>query len=289
MYLEKFWKLKIKHYLRTHIHTNHEKTTQMIVDQDTQWKEIITDLWEDFVEFFLPQAYPFVDFSKKPVFLEQELHKLIRDKEKKGKRINDKLVKVFLKDGSNHRFLLHIEVQSSEKTEFLKRMFTYFYRIFDKHKEKFTAIAIYTGKKTPKQYDRFTYDFFGTKVTYIFNTYRVEKVKKKDLLHSKNPFALAVLAAQYLNATENDAEKRLHFKMKIFRLAVERNYSKEKTVSLIQFINFLLVLSEDYELKFNNEIKKLLKVDDMNKVKSYQYNSRPQKNNHSLMYPRYRQ
>jgi len=99
----KFWKLKIKHYLRTHIHTNHEKTTQMIVDQDTQWKEIITDLWEDFVEFFLPQAYPFVDFSKKPVFLEQELHKLIRDKEKKGKRINDKLVKVFLKDGSNHQ------------------------------------------------------------------------------------------------------------------------------------------------------------------------------------------
>ena len=60
--------------------------------------------------------------------------------------------------------------------------------------------------------------------------------------------------------------------MKIFRLALERNYSKEKTVSLIQFINFLLVLSEDYELKFNNEIKKLLKVDDMNKVKSYQYN-----------------
>lgn len=69
---------------------------QLYIDYDTQWKEIITNLFEDFIVFFLPNAYPIIDFDEPIEFLEQELHKIIADKKKKGKVINDKLVKVKL-------------------------------------------------------------------------------------------------------------------------------------------------------------------------------------------------
>jgi len=195
------------------------------------------------VDFFLPQAYPLIDFTKKPEFLEQELHKLVHDGKIKGKKINDKLIKVYLKDGSDQRILLHIEVQSDEKKEFLKRMFIYFYRIYDRYREKLTALAIYTGNYVPERYDRFVYSFLGTEITYKFNTYLVKTANETKLLQSKNPFALAVLATKYLNATKNDAEKRLLFKLKLIRLALERNYSKKKNCFFIEIYQLFVVVT----------------------------------------------
>lgn len=72
---------------------------KILIDYDTQWKEIIGSLFEDFISFFLPGAYELIDFTKPVEFLEQELHKIISDKYKRGKVINDKLVKLYLKNG----------------------------------------------------------------------------------------------------------------------------------------------------------------------------------------------
>ena len=78
------------------------------IDYDTHWKEIIEAQFEDFIAFFLPDAYEIIDFEQPVEFLEQEFHKLIADKFKKGKAINDKLVKVFLKDGTEKWILILI-------------------------------------------------------------------------------------------------------------------------------------------------------------------------------------
>ena len=59
-----------------------------IIDYDTHWKEIITNLFEDFIAFFMPNAYPLVDFNQPVEFLEQELHKIVADNKKKGKVIS---------------------------------------------------------------------------------------------------------------------------------------------------------------------------------------------------------
>jgi len=56
----------------------------------------------------------------------------------------DKLVKVFLKDGSEKYILVHVEVQSHKgKGDLSARMFTYFYRVKDKYGVPITAIAIW--------------------------------------------------------------------------------------------------------------------------------------------------
>ncbi len=240
------------------------KHTHLPIDYDTQWKEIITSLFQDFIAFFLPKAFNLIDFSFPIEFLEQELHQILSDKYKKGKVINDKLVKVYLKDGQEKWILIHIEVQSSYESDFSERMFTYFYRIYDRYQKQITAIAIYTGDKLPSSYDKYEYKFLGTENIYKFNTYKIKSVSEKELLQSSNPFALVVLASKYLLSSQEDYNKRYKFKHRLIALSRERDYKDHQIISLLRFIDLLLKLPKELELKFETElIEKYIKPKEM--------------------------
>ena len=223
------------------------------IDYDTHWKEITTNLFEDFVSFFLPEAYELIDFDAKIEFLEQELHKIVADNSKKGKVINDKLVKVHLKSGKEKWILIHIEVQSTEEVSFSKRMFSYFYRIFDQYSQEVTAIAIYIGEKVPQNFNHYSYDFLGTEVRYKFNTYVVKDQKESDLVNLSNPFALAILATKYLHKSKSDSQERFAFKRKLIKLAKEQNYDDHKIIHLLKFIGLILRLPTNLEIQFAKE------------------------------------
>ena len=47
--------------------------TELKIDFDGNWKEIITEFFEQFVAFFMPDLYAEVNFSRPVEFLEQEL------------------------------------------------------------------------------------------------------------------------------------------------------------------------------------------------------------------------
>ncbi|MFD1363250.1 hypothetical protein [Lentibacillus salinarum] len=105
-----------------------EKPTEYDVktpDYDGLWKNLIETLFKEFMQFFAPDIYEDIDFSKPPDFLKQELYKEIID-EKKGKLIADEIVKVFLKNGEEKWILIHVEVQGSTDENFGERMFRYF-------------------------------------------------------------------------------------------------------------------------------------------------------------------
>ena len=224
------------------------------IDYDNKWKVIISNLFEDFIKFFLPDLYELVDFQYPIEFLEQELHKIVDDKTKSGKVINDKLVKVKLKNGEEKWILIHIEVQSTYESDFTERMFRYFYRIYDRYSQKITALAIYTGDKTPKEFSTFNYNFSGTKLSYEFNSYKITTPNQNELLSSNNPFSLVVLTCQYLLKTKNDLNKRLSFKLKLIELAKDKDYNNKQIFNLLQFIDFILVLPSNLELKFQEKI-----------------------------------
>ncbi len=79
---------------------------------------------------FFPNIHKDIDFSKGYEFLEKELQKIIKTS-KTGRRYADKLVKVFLKNGSERWLLIHIEIQGYKEKKFPERMYTYNYRIFE--------------------------------------------------------------------------------------------------------------------------------------------------------------
>ena len=98
---------------------------------DSFWEEILEKLFQEFMQFFFPEIHRVIDFSKGYQFLDKEFQQISKAS-KSRKKIVDKLVKVYLKDGAEKWLLIHIEIQGQQKKDFARRMFTYYYRIVDK-------------------------------------------------------------------------------------------------------------------------------------------------------------
>ena len=99
--------------------------------QDLLWKAVIEGFFLDLLDFFYAEYVPQIDLSKGFEFLDKELTQLYADSKEENRRA-DKLVKIFLKDGTEHWLLVHIEVQGYQDANFARRMFTTYYRAVDK-------------------------------------------------------------------------------------------------------------------------------------------------------------
>ncbi|MFK7905720.1 MAG: hypothetical protein AB8B69_11375 [Chitinophagales bacterium] len=153
-------------------------------------------------------------------------------------------------------------------------MFTYYYRIYDKFKIKeITAIAIFIGENVPKQYNQFTNSYFGTKIHYEYNTYIVRKQDEKKLQQSKNPFAVAVLAALHILRTKKDLNNRLKLKIALINFirkrAEEGNFPKSVIVPLVQFVMNLMRLDKKRETQFQNKFYEPFKKENTMTVTAY--------------------
>ncbi len=239
------------------------KIKDKIKKPDTLWKEIIKDLFEDFITFFIEDLAKEIDFSKSITFLDKELFKL-SSKAENPNRDADLLVRVFLRNGKEKIVLIHIEVQGYKDENFPKRMFTYYYRILDMFEEDITAIAVLTDGDKNYKPDRYVKEYNETKITYEYKTYKILDKKEKDLIENTNPFALVVLAGLYTIKSSKTKinDKKLGFKVKLIRLLKEKKYSKEKRRSLFIFIESILKLPNKFEAIFEKEIEKILEEGD---------------------------
>src|SRR5690625_4689945 len=228
-----------------------------VIDYDGLWKKIIHDLFEEFILFFAPELHSLIDFNRTPNFLQQELYKEIIDN-KKGKNIADLIVKVPLKSGTEKWVFIHIEVQGAQEESFSKRMFQYFYRIYDRFDEEVYAIALLTSDRKSNKPDYFHYAFHGTTVNYTYNTYKFHEQSISELEKSTNPFAAAVIAGKYANKYRNDFNKNFVFKRKLMRQILKKfNLHQDKTRRYISSLFYFI----DYLLQTQNELNNKLKGD----------------------------
>jgi hypothetical protein len=100
-------------------------------EYDSPWKEIIERLFPYFMHFFYADIAAAIDWSRAPEFLDKEFQR-IAPRSGVGRHTVDKLVKIWLLDGAETWFLIHIEVQSQKDEAFPLRMYIYRYRIYDK-------------------------------------------------------------------------------------------------------------------------------------------------------------
>lgn len=241
------------------------------MSKDKIWKHIIGKFFKEFTEFFMPELYNNIDFTEKPKFLDNQLLKITHKSEGKN-RESDKLVEVKLKDGTNKWVLIHIEVQDSKQEDFSFRMFQYYYRIFDKFGKKITALSIYTDSNEKFKPTEYIDEFYGTKITYKFNTYKVieHKDKKETFKKNKNPFALVILATLYYLESKKDDKKRYTFKIELTKLLSERGYKRKDIYELFDFIDVLMSFSDSkLEDLFCKEIEQMPKVKDLKPIGGY--------------------
>ena len=220
------------------------------IEFDILWKDIIELFIEDFVAFYMPDLYPKIDFSETPVFKDKELDKIFGDGKPKDIRRCDKLVQLYLKDGTKCWILVHVEVQKKLDSTLPKRMFRYFYRIFDRFEEKsqgIEAVAILLNKVGKNKYNEYRYQYGKTRISYNYRTYNLFEAGEKELTENTNPFSIVVLASRYALQYKDDEQKKIAFKHKLSRLAFERGYAKERIVYLLNFIYYVIALSDETE------------------------------------------
>lgn len=234
---------------------------QTNIKQDSLWKGIIEDLFEDFLLYFYPQwARTEVDFTRKFEFLDKELDEIFPT-EKSKKRYSDKLVKVFLKSGTEKWILVHIEVQGYKDQGFPERMFTYFYRIRDRWQKDVLAMAIFTDNDSsyhPKQY---VYSFQKTKNVYEFDTFKLLDKTIQDLTILDNPFSIVMRTAR--KALEKQALKdsqQLIWKKELVLALRDANYPDEKIRKILKFIRYYVKFEkEENFLLLDQNIQEILK------------------------------
>lgn len=234
--------------------------------QDSPWKEVIAALFKDFLKFFFPEIFKDIDFSKGYVFLDKELHQIIKGS-KTGKRYSDKLVKVYLRDGSETWLLIHIEIQGYEEKEFPERMYIYNYRIFDKFRKNVISLALLTDdnpKFRPNEYNRSRWGFSAICRFPIVKIIDYRR-RLKELESDPNPFAIIVRA--YLKTLEvsGNVQKKYSWKKRFLLELYERGMKREILLAIFNFIDWIIELPEGLD----NEIFEKIKTVEENKAMSH--------------------
>ena len=208
-----------------------------------------------FVAFFLPDIYDLIDWSHAVEFLEQELRAITR-KSKRGQKSVDRLVKVWLKDGSEKWVLVHVEIQSQEDPDFPLRMFQYYYRAIDLFGERdIEALAILGDPNPAWRPHSYTRSFWKTRAAFEFRMNKLTDYadRQDELEGNRNPFARFVLAHLKTVETQGDYESRLQWKLRIIQGLYSMGVPEAEIGQLYHDFDWLLALPDglatDYHTK----------------------------------------
>ncbi|WP_375515527.1 cytosolic protein [uncultured Nostoc sp.] len=240
-------------------------------EYDSPWKQILQLYFEEFMQFFFPQAYAEIDWTQQPEFLDQELQQVVRDAEL-GKRLADKLVKIYRLGGDEAWILVHLEIQSQEESDFSERMFTYNYRIYDRYKRSVASLAVLGDERANWRPNQFGYELFGCSVNFQFPVIKLidYQQRQSELEASRNPLATVVMAHLAAVQTRNDRLQRKQQKLSLVRKLYQQGFEREDVLNLLAFVDWVLTLPQDLEREFQLEVEQLEAEQRMQYVTSFE-------------------
>jgi flagellar biosynthesis/type III secretory pathway protein FliH len=224
-------------------------------DFDSPWKDILERYFQEFIQFFFPAMYAEVDWACGYEFLDKELQQIVRDAEL-GRRLVDKLIKVFTREDEEKWVLVHVEVQGQHVDEFSRRMYVYNYRIFDRYDRDVVTLAVLSDDDPDWRPNHFGYDRWGCKVSLEYPLVKLldYETRQKALEENDNPFAMIVLSHLKTLRTRRDPELRFQWKVSLVKQLYERGFSREDILELARFIDWIMVLPKELEQRFETAI-----------------------------------
>ncbi|BAT55279.1 hypothetical protein NOS3756_42580 [Nostoc sp. NIES-3756] len=240
--------------------------TEQSTDYDSPWKEVIELYFPRFLEFFFTQAYAEIDWTRP---LDNELQQLEPDAEI-GRRLVDKVAKVWLLDGEEAWVLVHVEVQGQYDSQFAERMYTYNYRLFDRHRNRVISLAVLGDEQANWRPNNYSYQLGGCRVSLEFPIAKLLDYEAtwETLEQTTNPFGIIVMAHLKTKATQRKPESRLQWKLSLVRRLFERGYNREDIQELFRFIDWIMVLPRELALSFKTEVRSYEEVQRMRYVTS---------------------
>ena len=225
------------------------------VDYDSPWKEALERYFEAFMAFFFPQAHSDIDWARGYEFLDKELQQVVREAEA-GRRLADKLVKVWRKNGTETWVLVHIEIQGQKDVDFAQRMYVYNYRLFDRYQRWVVSLAVLADEQINWRPDYYGYELWGCQTSLRFPIIKLLDYKTNwaVLEQSDNPFTIMIMAHLQAQATQYRPEQRLAWKVSLVKRLYERGYERQDVLELFRFIDWVMVLPEALEVDFEQTL-----------------------------------
>jgi hypothetical protein len=230
----------------------------MTTPLDTPWKQILECYFPQFMAFFFPAAHDQIDWERGFEFSEAELQQVTREAET-GKRIVDKLAKVFLPDGQENWILVHIEIQNPKEAEFGQRIHIYSNRLFDKFQKPVASFAVLGDTDPNWRPQHFAVGALGavTETWFLIAKLLDWKEQEEELKASKNPFAIVVQAHLAAQATKRKTsqEQRKQQKYLLTIVLYEQGWSRQQVIDLYRFIDWVLTLPPELEAAYQQDVK----------------------------------
>jgi len=225
-------------------------------DYDSPWKEALELYLPQCLALFLPEVHADIDWSQSVSFLDAELQQ-ITPAAAVGRRVVDKLVRVWRRDGAEATVLLHIEVQNQEEPDFSRRMFGYFSRLLDHFDQPVVSVAILGDDRPTWLPSPFRQELWGCAVTFEFPIIKLTEFRRRwaELEASTNPFAGVVQAHLRALETRHDAGERRNAKFGIVPWLLTRGYSRGDVLRLFRVIDWFLRLPEELERAFLGDVR----------------------------------
>jgi hypothetical protein len=219
---------------------------------DSPWKKLIEQYFEQFMAFFFSDIHAMIDWTQGYEFLDQEFQQIVRDAEL-GKRLADKLVKAWEKNGEPAIIYIHIEVQGQYDDSFEQRMYVYNYRTYDRFFQPIISVAI-LGDSSPNWQPRcFGYEKGECRLSFQFPTIKLLDYKEREteLKQSQNPFATVVRIHLKGLETRENPTRRFYWKKELTKALYEANYSPKEILELFHFMDWMLRLPEELANQFD--------------------------------------
>lgn len=231
-----------------------ENTASPKAEYDTPWKRILDLYFEDFIALCWPEKHAEIDWEKGYKSLDKELSKLSRNAPITN-RIVDKLLEVCLKNGEEVYILFHLEVQGDKVLDFEERMFVYRCRLRDSHNKPIVSLGVLIDRDKSWRPGTFKEEFWGCSVEMKFPIIKLIDFKDRiaELKASNNRFA-AVILAQLAAIEKNSLNDKLTNKINLIKGLYRRGWEKEDIQSLLIFIDWVLALPEEFDIKCKEEI-----------------------------------
>ena len=225
-------------------------------DQDSAWKDILERHFQSFIAFFFPEIHEEIDWDRKPDFLEKERQELF-PRQRRGKSVVDKLVRVRRRDGSRAWVYVHVEIQASAEKDFSQRMYVYSFRIFERYREPVVSLAVFTGRgRAPGGRFEMGLGRWGTVFSFPVRDLKDYKPRREELERERNPFAMVVLAHLERNEAKGLEDLKLA-KIRLIRKLHERRRGRRYIMDLLRFLDWLLRLPRELEEEVARETEGL--------------------------------
>lgn len=217
-----------------------------MIDHDRLFKELLSTFFLEFLDLFFPDVTTYIE-PESLTFLDKEVFTDVTAGEQYEA---DLIAKVRFRNQESF-FLIHVENQANAQTDFSKRMFRYFARLYEKFAFPVYPIALfsYDAPYRPEpNYHQISFPDFEV-LKFNYRVVQLNRLNWRDFVSQSNPVASALMAKMNIAPDE-----RPRVKLECLRLLATLRLDPARMKLISGFIDTYLRLNPEEEQLFQAQI-----------------------------------